>query len=129
MHTITIAARNYLQRARVLARTHLEHNPDDAFTILEVELQFPTALVQPEGRGEVDAVLLLLTGAGRILHAHGTSLFIAVAASLFSPRPIVIWHDHFGASRIATRPQSVYRLALRRVAVCEKVGLEGFRNV
>ena len=51
-----------------------------------------------------------------ILHAHGTSLFIAVAASLLPPHPTVIWHDHFGAARVATRPAWLYRLALRHVA-------------
>src|SRR5687768_3548621 len=31
-----------------------------------------------------------------ILHAHGPSLFIARVASLFAPRPLVVWHNHFG---------------------------------
>ena len=31
-----------------------------------------------------------------ILHAHGASLFIACAASLFPPNPVVVWHDNEG---------------------------------
>jgi glycosyltransferase involved in cell wall biosynthesis len=32
----------------------------------------------------------------RILHAHSTSVFAAVAAALFHRRAAVVWHDHFG---------------------------------
>ncbi len=32
----------------------------------------------------------------KILHAHGSSMFIAGLASLFMPRPTVVWHDHYG---------------------------------
>ncbi len=51
-----------------------------------------------------------------LLHAHGTSLFIAAVASLFSPYPAVVWHDHFGAYRISRRPAAAYRVALGRAA-------------
>ena len=51
----------------------------------------------------------------QIVHAHGTSLFLSVAAAAFKPHPLVIWHDHFG--RYATEERSVwlYRLAARRI--------------
>lgn len=39
----------------------------------------------------------------RILHAHGTSVFVAAAASLFPPRPAVIWHIHAGEHAMADR--------------------------
>lgn len=32
----------------------------------------------------------------KILHAHGSSMFVAGLASLFAPRPAVVWHDHYG---------------------------------
>ncbi len=32
----------------------------------------------------------------KILHAHGSSVFIAGAASLFARRSALIWHDHYG---------------------------------
>jgi glycosyltransferase involved in cell wall biosynthesis len=51
----------------------------------------------------------------RLLHAHGTSLFIASLASLFSPHPRVIWHDHFGRYAVEERPVWLYRMATRRV--------------
>jgi len=39
MHAVTICARNYLSRARVLAKTYLRHNPDDRFTIFLVDAE------------------------------------------------------------------------------------------
>jgi glycosyltransferase involved in cell wall biosynthesis len=46
----------------------------------------------------------------RILHAHGTALFVASRAPA-----TLLWHDHFG--RYATEERSwVYRLASRRLA-------------
>ncbi len=32
----------------------------------------------------------------KILHAHGSSMFIAGLASLFAPHAAVVWHDHYG---------------------------------
>ena len=46
MHAVTICARNYLSRARVLARSYTAHNPDDGFTIFLVDAQ-PDE-IQPE---------------------------------------------------------------------------------
>src|SRR4051812_9017558 len=37
MHVVTIVAANFLPRAAVLARTHMEHNPDDQVTVLVVD--------------------------------------------------------------------------------------------
>ncbi|MCP9496447.1 MAG: glycosyltransferase [Pyrinomonadaceae bacterium MAG19_C2-C3] len=51
----------------------------------------------------------------QILHAHQTSLFIAVAASLLPPFPKVIWHDHFGRHDYDARPVWIYRQAAKRV--------------
>jgi glycosyltransferase involved in cell wall biosynthesis len=50
-----------------------------------------------------------------ILHAHGTSLFTAAAASCFPPHPAVVWHDHYGLYP-APRPTRAYRLAALRVS-------------
>jgi glycosyltransferase involved in cell wall biosynthesis len=50
-----------------------------------------------------------------ILHAHGTSLFIASVTSLAKPQPLVIWHDHFGRYATEERPAWLYRLATKRV--------------
>ena len=52
----------------------------------------------------------------RILHAHGTSLFVAVAAASMPPYPVVVWHDHYGRCEFDDRPVWLYRLATRRVA-------------
>jgi glycosyltransferase involved in cell wall biosynthesis len=32
----------------------------------------------------------------RILHAHGTAVFVSAAASLFWPHPTIVWHIHYG---------------------------------
>jgi glycosyltransferase involved in cell wall biosynthesis len=52
----------------------------------------------------------------KILHAHGTSLFISVLASLMKPRPAVVWHDHFGRYATEERPVWIYRLATKEVS-------------
>jgi glycosyltransferase involved in cell wall biosynthesis/SAM-dependent methyltransferase len=39
MHAVTICARNYLPRARVLAQSYLKHNPEDRFTIFLVDAE------------------------------------------------------------------------------------------
>lgn len=52
----------------------------------------------------------------RILHAHGTALFIALAAAGFRRGPAVLWHDHFGPNSEAERSVGLYRLAARRAA-------------
>ena len=39
MHVVTIVAANFLPRAAVLARTHLQHNPDDQVTVLVVDAE------------------------------------------------------------------------------------------
>ncbi len=51
----------------------------------------------------------------RILHAHGTSLFIAVLASLRPPHPLIVWHDHYGRCRFDDRPVWLYRFAARQI--------------
>lgn len=52
----------------------------------------------------------------QIVHAHGASLFLAVAASLKARDARVIWHDHFGRCGTEERPAWLYRIATRRVA-------------
>lgn len=51
----------------------------------------------------------------RILHAHGTSLFISGLAAVFPPHPALVWHDHFGRSATEERPVWLYRMAARTV--------------
>jgi glycosyltransferase involved in cell wall biosynthesis len=51
----------------------------------------------------------------KLLHAHGTSLFIAALASLFSPYPSVVWHAHYGRqSEKRDVRERLFKLALRR---------------
>jgi glycosyltransferase involved in cell wall biosynthesis len=51
----------------------------------------------------------------QILHAHGTSVFLAAVASFLHPGLLVIWHDHFGLQDTAHRPAWLYRLAAKRI--------------
>ncbi len=48
-----------------------------------------------------------------ILHAHGTSLFVAVIAARFVPSVKVIWHDHYG-KKVTHRATLAERLFVRR---------------
>jgi glycosyltransferase involved in cell wall biosynthesis len=52
----------------------------------------------------------------RILHAHGSSLFTALAVSYLPPYPAVVWHDHCGFQETAPRSVSLYRAAVSRVS-------------
>jgi glycosyltransferase involved in cell wall biosynthesis len=51
----------------------------------------------------------------QILHAHGTSVFIAGMASLFPPHPAIVWHDHFGRHLVQQRQTWLYRLVATRI--------------
>lgn len=52
----------------------------------------------------------------RLLHAHNTSLFIALASSFFPPFPAVIWHHHTGRFALENRAALAYRLAALRIS-------------
>ncbi len=51
----------------------------------------------------------------QILHAHGTSLFVAILASLSPPFPAVIWHVHSGRLATGTGTTWPYSLVSRRI--------------
>ena len=51
----------------------------------------------------------------RILHAHGSAVFVSVAASLFRPYPVVVWHIHYGRHAAERARGSLYRFVGRRV--------------
>lgn len=51
-----------------------------------------------------------------VLHAHGTAVFAAVAASMFAPHPAVIWHIHFGRYASDQHPGWIYRAIADRVS-------------
>lgn len=50
-----------------------------------------------------------------VMHAHGSSLFVASIASRFPPYPKLVWHDHYGPYRRDDRPTWLYRLAASRI--------------
>jgi glycosyltransferase involved in cell wall biosynthesis len=52
----------------------------------------------------------------RILHAHGTGVFMAVQASLFPPFPPILWHNHYGRFAEGKAPDAMQRLASFRMA-------------
>lgn len=49
-----------------------------------------------------------------VVHAHGTSLFISVAATTLRPTTLV-WHDHLGAApEVRAHQMQLYRVVVRR---------------
>lgn len=58
-----------------------------------------------------------------VLHAHGTSLFVATLASLAPPHPRLIWHDHYGG-RLTDRTALPYWLLSKRASVVLAVNEE-----
>jgi glycosyltransferase involved in cell wall biosynthesis len=53
----------------------------------------------------------------RILHAHGSSLFIAKALNLCVPKTKLVWHAHYGRLASRTRNTLLYRLACGQATV------------
>lgn len=51
----------------------------------------------------------------QLIHAHGTSVFLASIISLLCRVPIV-WHDHYGPAAINTRPVTLYRFISGRIS-------------
>lgn len=51
----------------------------------------------------------------RVLHAHGTALFMARAAAALSRGVTIIWHDHYGRYLEHERPALLYQLAAHGV--------------
>jgi glycosyltransferase involved in cell wall biosynthesis len=51
-----------------------------------------------------------------ILHAHGSSLFVAAVAAGFSPHPVVVWHAHYGRVALENRRALAHRLLARKIA-------------
>ena len=72
-----------------------------------------------KGRFDLGAVLRLARYCRdndvAILHAHSTSVFLAVLVGLFPPSPRVMWHDHYVRHNTASRPRAPYWLAARRL--------------
>lgn len=72
-----------------------------------IRLRDPAALVR--------LVRYLRDESIEIVHAHGTSLFIAAAATPFARGTRLVWHDHLGASMTSRqRQRRLYRWAARR---------------
>ncbi|MFN7926772.1 MAG: glycosyltransferase [Blastocatellia bacterium] len=51
----------------------------------------------------------------RLIHAHGTALFMARAAAALCRRVAVIWHDHYGRYLEHERPVWLYRAATMNI--------------
>lgn len=47
----------------------------------------------------------------KIVHAHGTALFVGAVIAHLPPYPKLIWHDHFGRYAVEDRPVWLYRAA------------------
>jgi len=59
----------------------------------------------------------------QIVHAHGSSVFVALGGALYPPYPAVVWHDHYGLD-VASRAALPYRVAALRVAAVLSVNEE-----
>lgn len=52
----------------------------------------------------------------KILHAHGSAVFIAGVAASFSPYPAVVWHIHYGRYAADRSLGILYRMVRSRIA-------------
>jgi glycosyltransferase involved in cell wall biosynthesis len=58
----------------------------------------------------------------KILHAHGSALFVTALTAMLPPLPVLVWHDHFGLSldtRVAWPDRLLTRVARGVIAVSE----------
>src|SRR6266540_3978871 len=68
-------------------------------------------------RGRFDAAALLTArrfiraNGVRIVHAHGSSIFLGRISALLAGDARVVWHDHLGGQQFDLRPRWLYRLA------------------
>jgi glycosyltransferase involved in cell wall biosynthesis len=68
----------------------------------------------------------------KILHAHSSSMFIAGLSSFFTPRPAVVWHDHYGlplAKRAAWIERPLAKRAGGIIAVSQPLADWSRRNL
>jgi glycosyltransferase involved in cell wall biosynthesis len=52
----------------------------------------------------------------KVLHAHGSGVFIALVAASFSPYPAVVWHIHYGRYAADRTLGTMYRTVRSRIA-------------
>lgn len=124
--TDTLAAGG-LERVAVNLANHLPREPFQSHLCVTRESGPLSELLSEDvkqlhlmrkGRADLRAVFRLVAyireNKIRILHAHGTSVFIAVAAARFRPHPAVVWHYHFGRSA-TERAAWIYRFIAKAV--------------
>lgn len=81
------------------------------------------ALVPLNRRGRFDVAALYRMAAYcareeiQLLHAHGSSIFLARISALLSNSPAAVWHDHYGRCELGGRPPWLYRIATRGAGV------------
>jgi glycosyltransferase involved in cell wall biosynthesis len=79
-----------------------------------------TLNLRRKGRFDVGAVIRLVKYIRehqiQIIHAHGTTLIIAVLAAFFRPHPVVLWHNHGGWLASLKRAPLALRLFVMRSA-------------
>lgn len=51
-----------------------------------------------------------------ILHAHGSTLFLARLVAAVVPDVHIVWHDHYGPIESTDRPAWIYRFAVQNIA-------------
>lgn len=109
---------NYLPRDQF--RAFLCTTRRDGVLADQVAADVERLRLERTGRFDLQAVSRLRTFIAdhniRLLHAHNTSLFIALIAAAFPPYPAVIWHHHTGRYAMEDRAARIYRLVARRIS-------------
>ncbi|MDQ3010056.1 MAG: glycosyltransferase [Acidobacteriota bacterium] len=109
---------NHLPRERY--RVHLCTTRRDGALADSVAEDVERLRLERRGRFDVAAIYRLRQFIAdrdvRLLHAHNTSLFIALAAAALPPHPAVIWHHHTGRYAMEDRSALIYRLVARRIS-------------
>lgn len=83
--------------------------------VLEKRIEGGVKLLKLERRGRFDLAALVrlreyVRREGiRLLHAHGTSVFLGAAVRMSLPGVRHVWHDHYGGQDVAARPAWLYR--------------------
>lgn len=118
-----------LERVAVNLANHLVSQPYRSHLCVTREMgplhcdlssEVPLLFLERKGRFDPGAILKLARYLRKhdigILHAHGTSIFIAVAAAMLRRSVQVIWHDHYGRLETEPRNPMIYRVAAANTA-------------
>lgn len=115
--TVAVNLCNAQQGADI--RAHLCVTRNDGALRSRIHPHVPVLYLKRTGRFDFQAIRQLASYVAqhqiKILHAHGTSVFVAILSKFLRPGVRIVWHDHYGR-QLSTRPVRTYQLMTSQVS-------------